>query len=897
MADPAAPEVSAIDPADPQGPPVLVPAENWSDALNQGFRRAPDPNDTLLNQLGAGAEGVAQGLIPGAPSIEADLLPKSGSIEEQKKRAETFPLTSGASKLLGGGLQMAGIAYATGGLGELVAPAVDAAEDVGKGVGAVEAVTEAGASPGAIGAAADAAASQAPKTAEEAANAVTLANASPPAGGVPMGYLQQAAAGAGNNASNYINESELGDHQYNGESLVQDLGIGAITGALSEGAINILRDTIAPPVIARAGKMLDTLQGKAREAFVKAVETANPEVRGLVNPAIDAGLAGAEKTSNASAEEFAKVINSAKDGVDDLTNAHFGEYQPKEFEKGLADIPTSQVLGAEAGTPGTKGLLAVQAGIDQDLGVIQQRLEKSGSGYAGGKAFDNIAEANDRFKVEISKPGATANDLQKATLQFRRDVDASGIWGRSTDAALSDDLKKAVRNPLMDALSNPDMWGKEMADRNAAINKTFTTMLNAKANALGDLGRGELNDVGKKEFNIDPAKLRNALNGDPLANKARLQHLDDYIQAAKDYVAEAGKSASNAGAPIPGGDDLHALLESAVAKRRAASAVQPLVDLQKNLATSQRWGFGALGVAPTVGMAAHLAGAGPAGVIAAGGLGAMVRAPVKAIQMYAKISGTAAAARDAIGSGVRKMFATAERRAVLTGLVSNAIRGRSVQSANGAASGSDFAKQAKHIGELAADPGRLQQNLQDNTGRLASVAPNTAMAALTTSVRGINLLNAAIPRNPAPSSLASENKDWKPNGSDLDQWNDLHGAILNPPSFLTKLADGTASPQVWQALQQVYPAWTAELQKSVTDHLASHPKLELDNTQKLAASMVMGSPISPTVAPDQIAFQQAIYAPPPPQAPAGGAPKKPTQGGLAKLDLGSRSMAGHQRSK
>jgi hypothetical protein len=162
-------------------------------------------------------------------------------------------------------------------------------------------------------------------------------------------------------------------------------------------------------------------------------------------------------------------------------------------------------------------------------------------------------------------------------------------------------------------------------------------------------------------------------------------------------------------------------------------------------------------------------------------------------------------------------------------------------------------------------------------------------------IKGLQELFNALPKNPAPSPLPSENKDWKPPPDQLSAWNSMHEAILKPSTFLDACADGTASPAVWGALQRVYPQWTASVQSATMKHLASHPDLALTTAQKLCTSMILGSPISPTVAPDQVAFQQSLYSAQA-QAPAGGLHRRPTQHGMDKLDLGTRSELG-TRSK
>jgi hypothetical protein len=866
MADPAENLVPVID---PDGEPAHIPASQLQEALAHDYSLPPNPDENIGNQAGAAAEGFAQGLIPGAPSLESALLPKAGSIEEQQKRKALFPGTHLAGEIGGGVAQLAGVAELTGGASELL-PAAEVTQDVLKGGDTLAAVKAAGATPEAINAGVDAAVTRGPQTLKEAS--------------AILPYAQQTAAGAANNATNYINEAELGDHDFNGEGLAQSVGIGALMGAAGEGGAQLFAKKILPPVLEKAGNVLDTAGNGLKNAFVKASEFVNPELRGKIGPAVDAAISEAKPLENEGFTDFANNADKAVKAMDEASQAQFDQFHPQEVEQALKDVPVSQVLG----TAEQPGLRNVADGIEQDLGRISQRF--GGETGPGMRPFKDVANAFDTFKAAISDPEATANDLHQATVDMRRAVDKAGVNAVREDGGLLADLKQSVRDPLRDALNSPEMFGAAAAQRNEAVNKAFTNMLNSGKNVFGDLGKKEWNEFSQKGWVADPAKVRNLFSGDPLTKQMKLGHLNDYLDDAKTYLDEIKKSAGAAGQVVPGGSDLEDLLKTLTEQRRAAQAYAPISAIEGRFNAGGGEGLGGLGV---LGYGAHALGLSVpgAGAVAAGY--GLLKNPVNAARMYAKIAGAAAATRDVVNSGVRKIFSSTPIRAAVTGTVNNALRGLTFTSPNGAPSGQDFAKQAKHISELAADPGRQMDNLSKNTADLSEAAPNTSLSMQSAAVRALTVLRGALPQNPSPSMLPSENKDWKPNDTQLQAWNDLHQAVLDPASYLKRMQDGTADPNVWASLQTVYPKWTAQVQQSTIAHLTSHPKLELDPTQALHASLILGAPVSPTVAPDQVAFQQQQYA----QAMAGAPATKPRAKGLDKLDLGARSAPGHQRSK
>jgi hypothetical protein len=320
------------------------------------------------------------------------------------------------------------------------------------------------------------------------------------------------------------------------------------------------------------------------------------------------------------------------------------------------------------------------------------------------------------------------------------------------------------------------------------------------------------------------------------------------------------------------------MLHSVSEQRAKASAYQPVTTLLKSLRQQPAWGLGAGGAAPLAGVAAHMAGLGAAPIAPLVAGVAALRSPVKAMQMFAKVSGTAKAASDLIGTGVKKIFGSQTGRAAVLGAARQGLRGFSGTG--------DFDKQAQQIQTLAADP-RSAQMLAENTQRLAAVAPNTAQATAAAASRAVQVLNQALPRNPNPSALPADNKAWKPGRMELFTWNNIHEAVLHPSTYLSKLAAGQATPEAWEALQQAYPKWTAAVQGATMAHLAQNPGKQLTQAQKYTASMIMGRPISPTVDGQLVAQTTS----PPPSPPPPGAPKKrsPTQHGLDKLNIASRT--------
>ena len=898
----------------PQGEIVTVPPEQAAAALQVGFKTTtPEAyqqavwaaqHQTTGQQIATGAEGVIQGAIPGAATAEAAL--GVSPIAEQAARRQVNPTIAAGSRIVGAGLQMAGVAAATGGLGDLaegLGAGAEAASDVAGGAEAADAAAAAGGTQGAVSAAADTAAAQGPTSLADA----LLKNKA-------MGYAEQAAAGAVQGGTGYVNETELGDHDFNGQALAQEIGLGALLGVGGEAGINVLGEKVLPPVLRKAGDVLDAANDKARSAWFKMTAGLSGSTPEKLEEAYQAIKSGVKPFTRDAADAFAEGANDAKDQLAQQSKALENEYRPKEVAKNLRDVSTDQILGPApeqlnvTGSPdqlstnaaGGNGLHALNDRIDQTIGEIKQ------TGTEGFKSVLNaIDDARSSFQAKINATDATPESLNAATRDFGKQVGAiqsqlkvvPGITPPDTGIMIG--KIKGIYGAIKDNLKDAEVWGPAQAERQAALDKSIRQVINNGNQVAKDFGFKEIDpDTGKLDWDFKASKIFSALKerADPLANQEKIEHLGDWIESIKAHSEEIKTSAGTAGAVVPGGDDLHDLLDHLTAQRAAGQAYAPIADLLKQTREQPAWGLGAGGAAPIAGVVAHAAGLSIPGAAALAAPIAAIRSPVKAMQAFAKIASTAATAKQVIGSAVRKTFANAPARVAITGAVETSLRGRTIQSKNGVAAGQDFQRQAKHISELAANQQDQMNRLAANTSRIADVAPNTTQAMHQAAIAGLNVLAQNLPKNPAPSLLASENKNWEPSQQQVQQWDDLHSAILKPQSYLAKLSDGTADPAVWGALQQAYPAWTKEVQSQTLEHIQTHPKLELDPGQKLTASMILGVPISPSVDPAQVSWQQGLFAttPPPAHGKSPHAGRNPTQSGLAHLDVAQRTSLNPQ---
>ena len=317
----------------------------------------------------------------------------------------------------------------------------------------------------------------------------------------------------------------------------------------------------------------------------------------------------------------------------------------------------------------------------------------------------------------LSDPAATVAEKHAAVLDFKQDVGeklfAKGGVANKNEAAIEQIAKQDIWGATADNLKSPQAWGEAQAGRNAALDAATRQKINAAKQVAKDFGAHEIDlNSGKNELYIKPSKVLSSLKGDPLANQEKLSHLTDYLDAAKKYAEEVKTSAGTAGAVVPGGDDLHELLDTITSHRQAGEAYRPVEDLLRQARTQPPVGLGAIGAAPLLGGTLHAAGLGIPG---AARLSGPNRGPAKPGEGYSDLRKDR---QDRRHGQAPHWLRCAENLLQCPGssgyhwpVQRSALRGRTVQNVNGASAGADFQKQAKHITELASDQERQMSTI------------------------------------------------------------------------------------------------------------------------------------------------------------------------------------------
>lgn len=208
-----------------------------------------------------------------------------------------------------------------------------------------------------------------------------------------------------------------------------------------------------------------------------------------------------------------------------------------------------------------------------------------------------------------------------------------------------------------------------------------------------------------------------------------------------------------------------------------------------------------------------------------------------------------------------------------------------------------YKKTEAHLKDMASDPNRFSDALEQATKALHQVAPDMNGSLTLAAVRATQFLQSKLPTQNQPSQLT---KPYEPSKSELAKFNRSLEIVEHPLNALKQLKDGTLTSETLEALHTVYPKLLNQMQQAILANLNEKTVAKMPYQAKIMASAFLGQDLSNSLSQQSIMSAQIQSAP---QAPPGGAgaprPKDkagPSQKGLGKLDRSSALMTPQQQA-
>lgn len=858
----------------PDGEPGEIPAEQLSDAVEQGYRElTPEVQHELerhekyggaLGAVGAAAAGGARGWTQGLSDLA---LTKTGLVEPGtlKDLEEEHPTLSTAAEIAG-----------------TLTPIVG---EIGLGAKAF----------GGAGKALDAVSKLSPVSATTALGAGVERTLAEAFGGKVAAKLAGAAARGATEAELFnighnISEASLGDEKLTAERLVAHSGDALAVGAglgfgLSAGGLALK---------AAAQKTADALEGLSSFVAEK-FPLANPDV---LNNYAEKTAARAGMQPEEVKELFTKVgtkeghqlradlgskpfvtpeernelnlafkerLEDARAAVTEAKSKAFDEFRPKEIASLVADADTNAASESAFKLADDMKAAVERMRADPDIysakGLVA-KLERIEDGYA--KRVLAVESAEELFTL-INE---TKQTIDKQVLK----------WGKSINAADRDtvDVATQLRNSFRDHLEDPDVWGAAAA-RQTSFNDATSRLLRAEENLFGkgskagEFGKVKIGRGGRPVTVVSTKKINTFLSQTGAArSETQEQALREYIEAARAFSSQVEQSAGAAQADFSraGVDSLlektSAIADEAEKKLALESKVRQaarLDDIGMNM-------FPGTAAAAMGAVAGSIPGAAAVGLTAKAVGGAVTDLlasrsnPIAMAKTLSRIEGFALGPAKAMARAIESITKAAE--ATWETVVKREVGTAAKQIVQEEDALTRFNRAQAQVRDAAGNGIGQMAAYQAALAKMGDHAPKTQRALVDLQMRVAGFLQSKLPTNPfAAASTNPRASSWRPSESEMARYNRYHQAATDPMGAIKAAANGRVSPESIETLKTLYPGLYNDFRQQLFERVAMTGK-QIPRQSAVALSAMFDLPLTPSMRPD---VRAAMRMPPAPDTP------------------------------
>ena len=233
---------------------------------------------------------------------------------------------------------------------------------------------------------------------------------------------------------------------------------------------------------------------------------------------------------------------------------------------------------------------------------------------------------------------------------------------------------------------------------------------------------------------------------------------------------------------------------------------------------------------------------------------------------YQNMFNPAVIARDAIrwaaynGLSIFEQTINKERQALIQkakDFFSGAAKAAKVGTTVGLLAGSQKKYEARmeDIEALVNNPETYVQRIEENTKGIANIDPDLQIALSSKAMQAASYLRSKAPQNPFQGEMFG-NRKWQPSDFELSMFNRYVQVVDDPISVLDDMNANLLTKESVDAFRTVYPELFAKVQKEYTDQAVALED-DLDFAKKNQLSMLLG--VNTTSVQDQ-SFVQALQA-------------------------------------
>lgn len=706
------------------------------------------------------------------------------------------------------------------------------------------------------------------------------------AGAGARGALESLVFNAGNNLS----ETLLGDENITAEKLLAHSGEAlAFGGALGFGM------TGAAMGLEKAAEKAKNSVGKLQEWIDSKLPNANPEkLEAYAQQASkDSGMAVDEiknvfaptpegrklradigskdavfqtpEQRDAIGKEFFSALEETDKAVRATKSRASREFRPKEIETLLTDVDASEGVRSAYGLADSVRSTIKEMADNPDIyrkGVVSE-MTKIADGFE--KRLIDLEKPADVFKLVNETKGLMDDNLK--------------LWGRDTsgEAVRAVDKARSMRSQFKSNLETEELWGRAAA-RQSSYNDAMTTLIEAEGRLIGNGRKAGVFGTkvlkrGTPQFELN-SKSINTFLAQTGASRSEVitRALNDYLEAARNYIDQAEASAGSAGAAFD-----RAGADSLIKKsREVADDAAKKLEFENKIRQSARAddiGYNAFTATAAGAMGAVMGGVPGAGFAmgavkpvteAIGALRAGTKDPIRLAKTLSKLESASVRATKAIDTAVEGMLGVAASGASAVSR-SQAVRPFAAEGASILAhkfgdgdhkdnkQAFDYAKNM--LAEVKANPMAVGDKMAKSLTKISEDAPKTKEAIVASQMRRMAFLADRLPKNPLAGYPGHD--DWEPSTQDLNKFARYVRASADPMGVLKRISNGSVSTEDVEALQATSPALFEETKAKLLANADRFEKMPFN--RRMALSLLFGVPLDPSLKPENIMASQSRF--------------------------------------
>lgn len=171
----------------------------------------------------------------------------------------------------------------------------------------------------------------------------------------------------------------------------------------------------------------------------------------------------------------------------------------------------------------------------------------------------------------------------------------------------------------------------------------------------------------------------------------------------------------------------------------------------------------------------------------------------------------------------------------------------------------EFEKQQKEVTQAISNPEVMSDNIAASFSGLGKFAPKMAEAATYKATAAVSFLYEKMPKNPLAQENIFSNKQWKPSDFEISKWMKYVNTVEDPMGAFKDLKKGRMTIEQSETLKTVYPELYGEATKLIMEEL---PKLkeELPYQKRVQLGVLFDVPTDPSLNPAFVAQMQLSHA-------------------------------------